>query len=696
MAYTLGSPMFPEVVLQKLETLPTGPGCYIFRGKRDQVLYVGKAKSLRARVRQYFQPNSSDYRYFIPLLERTLGDIETVVTASEKEAVILENSLIKQHRPKYNVRLRDDKDYLSVRLDKQAPWPRLEVVRRPRADGAEYFGPYPSATEARRTLKLINRHFQLRTCDNQQFASRTRPCLEYQIKRCPGPCVLPVPPELYGAQVRYVELFLRGRSAELIASLEDEMRAAARDMEYERAARIRDQITAVRRVTETQRVAEVSDRDRDVFGMYREGESVVVTLLLVRDGFVRDTQTSTFGRAELPDDELIAQMVASRYEEAGAMVPDDVVVPIDFEGRAGLAEWLSERKGKPVTISLPTGRIDPPAAGSAPAEAPPPSDAPVPDEAPPSAAWQLLSLARENAQHAFRERRVRVAGSVVQTEALAQALGLLGPPRSIECVDISHHAGDDTVGAVVCLVDGEPAKRRYRGYHVRTEHSGDDYNAMHEVLSRRFKRGRDGERGWEFPDLFVVDGGRGQLGVALAVMKELGVEDLAVCALAKERENVLGDKVVDRVYQPGRKNPVTMKDNGPALVLLARARDEAHRFANKVREDLHHKRRLRSELDALPGVGPAVRTALLQRFGSVAGVAEAPVEALAAVRGVGAARARTLFEHFHPGVSQLAEPLRRDPEGRHLEVFEADVSPDEDDLVTDTLPDDDLLDAPTG
>jgi len=672
--------MLPEVVLQKLETLPTGPGCYLFRGKKGQVLYVGKAKSLRARVRQYFQPNSSDYRYFIPLLERTLADIDTVVTASEKEAVILENSLIKQHRPKYNVRLRDDKDYLSVRLDKRAPWPRLEVVRRPRADGAEYFGPYPSATEARRTLKLINRHFQLRTCDNLQFASRTRPCLEYQIKRCPGPCVLPVEPEAYGAQVRYVELFLRGKSAELIASLDDEMRSAAKAMEYERAARVRDQITAVRRVTETQRVAEVSDRDRDVFGLYREGESVVVTLLLVRDGFVRDTQTSTFGRAELPDDELIAQMLASRYEEAGATVPDDVVVPIEFEGREGMAEWLSERRGKPVTISLPVSRAETP------------EGSPV-DDTPPTAAWQLLSLARENAQHAFRERRVRVAGAVVQTEALAKALGLAGPPRSIECVDISHHAGDDTVGAVVCLVDGEPAKRRYRGYHVRTEHSGDDYNAMHEVLSRRFKRGRDGERGWEFPDLFVVDGGRGQLGVAVAVMKALGIEDLAVCALAKERENVLGDKVVDRVYQPGRKNPVTMKDNGPAIVLLARARDEAHRFANKVREDLHHKRRLRSELDTLPGVGPAVRTALLQRFGSVAGVSEAPVEAIAAVRGVGAARARTLFEHFHPGVSQLGVPMRNDPDGRHLDD-DADVVPDDDDLVRDTLPDDDLPDTP--
>lgn len=617
--------MLAETVRAKLETLPTSPGCYIFRNKKGAVVYVGKAKSLRARVRQYFQPNSSDYRYFIPLLERVLGDIDTVVTATEKEAVLLENALIKEHRPKYNVRLRDDKDYLSVRLDKRAAWPRLEVVRRPRADGAEYFGPYPSATDARRALRLINRHFQLRTCDDDEFRGRSRPCLEHQIKRCLGPCVLPVDKAQYDAQVGYVELFLRGRNTELAERLEREMRSAAAALDFERAARLRDQVTAMRRVTETQRVAEVSDRDRDVFGLYREGESVVVTLLLVRDGFVRDTQSSTFGRVELPDDELVAQVLSGRYGDDAVTVPHEVVVPVLPDGVEGVQEWLSERAGRPVRVLRPEGD---------------------------GAAAQLLALAMENAQHAFRERRVAVAQAEGQAESLARALELEEPPRVIECVDISHHQGAETVGAIVCLQEGVAYKKKYRGYHVRSEHGGDDYNAMHEVLSRRFKRAKKGDAGWELPDLFVVDGGRGQLNVARAVLQELGITDLPLCSLAKERENVLGEKVVDRVYVPGRKNPVTMKENAPAIVLLARARDEAHRFANKVREDLHHRLRLRSEIDELPGVGPSVRTALLKRFGSLAGVAEATFAELSATAGVGRRRAQTVYEHFHPGVLQ--------------------------------------------
>lgn len=619
------SAMLSEELRMRLETLPTGPGCYVFKSRKGQVIYVGKAKSLRARVRQYFQPNSSDYRYFVPLLERTLGDIETVVTATEKEAVLLENSLIKQHKPRYNVRFRDDKDYLSVRLDKSAAWPRLEVVRRPKADGAVYFGPYPSATDARRTLQIVNRHFQLRTCDDDEFASRTRPCLEYQIKRCQAPCVLPVDKAVYDAQVRYVELFLRGKNTELVGALEAEMRSAAKALEFERAARIRDQITAIGRVTEAQRVAEVSDRDRDVYGLYREGDCVVVTVLLVRDGFVRDTQSMVFAKCEVPDDELIAQVLQARYGSAATTIPDEVVLPLEPEGIDGIREWLAEVRGRAVAIAVPQR----------------------------GTRSQLLALAMENAQHAFRERRVAAAQAEGHAEALARALGLEAPPVTIECVDISHHAGDETVGAIVCLREGVPYKPRYRGYHVRTEANGDDFRAMHEVLSRRFRRAMNGEAGWEFPDLFVVDGGRGQLGVATAVLEALGIKDLRVCALAKERENALGEKMVDRVYLPGRKNPVTIRENGAALVLLARARDEAHRFANKTREDLLARKRLRSELDALPGIGPKLRVVLLKRFGTVARVAEASLDELTEV--LGAQRARGVYEHFHPGIVQLPE-----------------------------------------
>lgn len=617
--------MRSEELQARLETLPTGPGCYVFKGNKGQVLYVGKARSLRSRVRQYFQSGSSDNRYFIPLLERTLADIETVVTASEKEAVLLENSLIKQHKPRYNVRLRDDKDYLSVRLDKSAAWPRLEVVRRPRADGAEYFGPYPSATDARRTLQLVNRHFQLRTCGDDEMASRTRPCLEHQIKRCPGPCVLPVDKAEYDGQVRYVELFLRGKNTELVEGIEREMKSAARALEFERAGRLRDQITAVQRVTETQRVAEVSDRDRDVFGLYREGDCAVVALLLVRDGFVRDTQTTTLAKVEIPDDELIAQVLQSRYSGEAVTIPDEVLIPLEPEGVDGIREWLTEARGRAVAVAVPQR----------------------------GSKSQLLAMATENAQHAFREKRVAVKQAEGHAEALAKALGLEKPPVTIECVDISHHAGDETVGGLVCLRDGVPHKARYRGYHVRTEDTGNDYRAMHEVLSRRFRRAMNGDEGWEFPDLFVVDGGRGQLGIAQTVLQELGIKTLAICALAKERENVMGEKVVDRVYQPGRKNPVTIRENGAALVLLARARDEAHRFANKTREDLLKRKQLRSELDGLPGIGTKLKVVLLRHFGSVSKVADATLAELSTV--VGAQRARGVYEHFHPGVIQLPE-----------------------------------------
>ena len=617
----------PEAVLAKLETLPTQPGCYLFRDRKNTVVYVGKAKSLRSRVRSYFQPGTSDYRFFIPLLERVLGDIETVVTGTEKEAVLLENALIKEHKPRYNVKLRDDKTYLSLRLDKKVDWPRLEVVRRPNADGASYFGPYPSASSARRSLHLVNKHFKLRTCDDTMFKSRTRPCLEYQIKRCPGPCVLEVNQDEYMQQVRLVELFLEGRDVEMCDRLEEDMKHAAKSLEFERAAGLRDQLTALRSVQERQRVAEVSDVDRDVIGIYREGDAVGITVLVVRSGFVRDTQSTVITKMELPDDELVSLYLSQRYgigdEDTVKVtrIPDEIVIPVLPEAHDGIADWLSERRGRKVTLAIPQR----------------------------GARAKLLAMALDNAQHAFREKRVREKGASDHADALQNRLGLPQPPRIIECIDISHHQGGETVGAIVCLKDGVPYKPNYRSYHVRTESTGNDFAAMLEVLQRRFRRGKNEEEGWRLPDLFVVDGGRGQLGIALEALKEVGITNMPVCALAKERENVMGEKLVDRVYQPGRKNPIAIDKHQAALVLLSRARDEAHRFANKIRENLHHRKRLRSELDQLPGVGTKTRVALLRAFGSVAGVKNASLDDMARVQGVGAARARTVFEHFHPG-----------------------------------------------
>src|SRR5258706_2810473 len=337
--------MLPQAFLEKLETLPAQPGCYLFKDKKGVIVYVGKAKSLRSRVRSYFQQSSSDDRPFIPLLQRTLGDFETIVTASEKEAAILEDSLIKEHRPRYNVKLRDDKSYLCLRIDTSHPWPRVEPVRRPSPDGARYFGPYHSATAARRTLHLVNKHFQLRTCSDQELGQRKRPCLQYQIRRCLAPCVYDVDKQWYQDQVRAVGLFLDGRHDELSNELEGRMRSASKTLEFELAATYRDQLRAVDAIRQEQRVVAVKDVDQDVVGMYREADLVEIAVLFIRSGRVTDTAHFPMRGVELPDNEVVAAFVSQFYGEGGnaVLIPDEVVVPMSFDGDGGVAEWLSDR-----------------------------------------------------------------------------------------------------------------------------------------------------------------------------------------------------------------------------------------------------------------------------------------------------------------------------------------------------------------
>jgi excinuclease ABC subunit C len=733
--------MLPHVVVDKLDALPAQPGCYLFRGAEGEILYIGKAKSLRSRVRSYFQEGTSDTRAFLPILRRLLVDLDTIVVSSEKEAAILENSLIKQHKPRFNIKLRDDKEFLSLRIDPRIPWPRLDVVRKPAPDGARYFGPYPSATSARRTLHLVNKHFQLRTCTDADMAGRTRPCLQYQIKRCPGPCVYDVDAALYGAQVRAVGLFLDGRHDELSAELELRMKSASREMRFEEAASYRDQLRAVQSVQESQRLVGDKEIDQDVMGLYREGELVEIALMYVRKGRVNDTAFFSLRGVEVEDEEVIGALLRQYYDEVGqgveagagaGYVPDEVIAPVVPEGVDGVIEWMSELRGRAVRVLAPQ-RGD---------------------------RKKLLDLAQENAAHSFREKKRAADDIVSRLGQIQQKLRLPVLPRRIECIDISHLGGQDTVGAIVALRDGVPDKKRYRTFHVRGVSGGDDYGAMREVLSRRFKRAlaasptpppvapltpavtsaaplsgpvspsgqelstkgqrpdsysttpltgstgplsgeapesgalsvdggsgggegpvveeldllsepetRGGEAGadtpeepgsgeeepvvigvlpplsddpWALPDLLVVDGGRGQLNVALGAARDLGIVGLSIVGLAKERENVAGETMVDRVYLPGQKNGVPLKSQSTALLFLARARDEAHRFSNKAREKLGKARRFRSALDDIPGIGPKTRLALLEAFGTVAGVAQATDEALRAVPGVTARTLRNL------------------------------------------------------
>ncbi len=645
----------------KLESLPKTPGVYLFKDKAGAVLYVGKAKSLRSRVKSYFQDGGSDARYFIPILQKIVRDLETVVTSTEKEAAVLENELIKQHQPRFNVKLRDDKDFLCLRVDTSAAWPRLETVRRPSPDGARYYGPYHSATSARRTLHLVNKHFQLRTCSDAELASRRRPCLQYQIKRCPAPCVMKVDEAWYGEMVRAVGLFLEGRHDELSGELERRMRDASRATEFELAAIYRDQLRAVTAVREEQRVVSVKDVDQDVIGLYREASLAEVLVLEVRAGRVTDSVSYSLRGVELPDEEVLSGFLTEYYGSADrglSMIPDEILVPLLPDGAEGVAEWLGELRSKKVSIH-------------------------VPQRGP---KVELLALASENAAHAFREKQRKHDDLDSRLDEIQQRLRLPAPPHRIECCDISHLGGGDTVGSIVSLLDGQPDRKHYRSYHVKSVADGDDYGAMYEVLARRFRRGKaaraeaasaaqaasttaaeseveemeagpeseDGvdiankeaeapapieraaraDNEWDLPDLLVVDGGRGQLGVALSAARDLGLHDLPIVGLAKERESATGDKVVERVYLPGQKNGIPLRSQSSALFFLARARDEAHRFANHIRKRLGKSRRLRSEVEDIPGLGPAAKKALLRELGSMEAIRKAPDEKILAVPGV--------------------------------------------------------------
>jgi len=624
----------------KIESLPKSPGCYLFKDKAGTVVYIGKAKSLRSRVHSYFQESGSDSRYFIPILRRIVRDLETVVTGSEKEAAVLENELIKQHQPRFNVKLRDDKDFLCLRLDTSKAWPRIETVRRPSPDGARYFGPYHSATSARRTLHLVNKHFQLRTCSDAELASRRRPCLQYQIKRCPAPCVIDIDKAWYGEQVRSVALFLEGRHDELSGELTQRMRDASRAMEFELAAIYRDQLRAVDAVRESQRVVAMKDVDQDVIGLYREGSLIEILVLEVRSGRVNDTASFSLRGVELPDDEVLAGFLNQYYagqERFAPLIPDEILVSLLPDGAEGVAEWLGELRGKKVLLFVPQRgpKVD------------------------------LLAMATENAAHSFREKQRSNDDIESRLEELRDRLRLPSLPHRIECCDISHLGGGDTVGSIVSLLDGQLDKKHYRSFHVKTVADGDDYAAMYEVLGRRFRRGRTArieaaaaeeaaaaapesdsepepgeksavkpEQEWNLPDLFVVDGGRGQLGVALQAARDLGLHDLPIVGLAKERETVTGEKMVDRVYLPGQKNGIPLRSTSSALFFLARARDEAHRFANHMRKKLGKARRLRSDIDDVPGIGAEVKKALLRELGSMVGIREATDEKILAVTGV--------------------------------------------------------------
>ena len=589
-------------IAEKLANLPSRPGVYLMRDKAGKVIYVGKAKDLHSRIRAYF--NSADERSQVQFLVKRIEDIETLVTTSDKEALILENNLIKQYKPRYNIRLKDDKSYLSIKVTTAHPWPRIFATRKIVKDGSRYFGPFSSAVAARETIDIIEKHFLLRNCTDHNFRNRSRPCLQYQIKRCMAPCVLPVPEDVYREQVREAMLFIDGKRQELVAELRQRMQEKSEALEYEAAARIRDQIQAVEKTLEKQRMVAHWGADQDIFGLYREGGFIEVQVLLVRQGKLTDNISYSLEDLEFPDEEIVASVLTQFYQ-GPRFVPDEILVPVELEDCDARAEYLSERKDKKIEIICPQ-RGD---------------------------KRHLLQMAEENAKQSFGERHDQEKAREKMLRELQQNLHLKRYPQRIECFDISTIHGAHAVGSMVTFINGEPDKRFYRHFRIRTidaSSGGDDFGMMLEMLKRRFARGKEDA---DLPDLIVVDGGKGQLAMALTAMAELGIEDVDAVGLAKMRVQAAArsaeiERSEERVFLPGQSNPVILRHNSNALFLLQRVRDEAHRFAITYHRKLRSRQTLYSALDRIPGVGGARKRALLRAFGSVKRIGAATLEEL--------------------------------------------------------------------
>jgi len=588
----------------RLAAVPTRPGVYLLKDRQGKVIYVGKAANLRTRLRTYLR--GGDERSQIRFLLERLASFETLVTGTDKEALILENNLIKQYRPRYNIRLKDDKSYVSVKVTVKDPWPRVLVTRRIVKDGHRYFGPFASASAVRETIDTIRKVFPLRTCSDPVFRNRSRPCIEYDIKRCLGPCVLPVDRAAYEAHLRQVMLLLEGRNGEVAKELRRQMERAAAEERFEDAGRLRDQVQAIEKTQERQQAVEHWGANQDVFGLYREGGSIEVQVLFVRGGTLVGNRAYGFDDLEFPDDEVLEGVLTQFYQATTHDVPDEILLPLPISDANVRAEYLGERRRRKVTILVPQ-RSD---------------------------KLRLAEMARQNAAQSFAERRDAGQQAARMGADLQHRLRLRSAPRRIECIDIATIQGTHSVGSLVAFDEGVPAKAGYRHYRLRSVTGTDDFAAVAEVVRRRF---RDRERGG-VPDLLVIDGGLGQLAAARAALAELPLE-LDVVALAKERverDATASDirRRPERVFAPGRKNPIVLRANSSALFLLQRVRDEAHRFANTYHQKLRAEARLASPLDAVAGVGPRRRRALLRRFGSLKRIGEASAEELTSVPGI--------------------------------------------------------------
>jgi excinuclease ABC subunit C len=599
-----------------IDNFPSSPGVYLMKGSDGKIIYVGKARNLKKRVRQYVL-GSGDARLHIRFMVQLVEAVDFIVTDTEKEALILENTLIKQHHPKYNINLRDDKTYFSLRMDMKEQFPRLSLVRKVPSDGARYFGPYSSATAAKEVLKQLYKMFPLRHYPLATCVSRKRPCLYYQIKQCSAPCCGLISKPDYAALAEGAALFLEGKNTEIGRIYRNRMSQASQEMRYEDAARYRDLLKAIEVTVERQKVVS-SGGDSDVFGLHRVGDEVQISVLHIRGGALTGSRGFTFDWA-METEEGLASFL-NEYYDMDNPIPPLILIPLQIPEPAPLEELLGEKSGRKVSISVPQRgpKLD------------------------------IVKLAEKNAQTAAEERLARESSSEALLGDLADRLNLPLPPRRIECYDISNIQGEMAVGSRVVFIDGKADKSLYRRYRIRGVLQSDDFAMMREVLSRRFRADSDEEK----PDLIVVDGGIGQLNVLTAVLDELGVDGIEAAGLAKSRvtrdmESPELSRSDERVFKPGRKNPIVLRQNSAPLLLLVRIRDEAHRFAVTYHKAVRSKVLTSSELEGVSGIGGKRKKALLTRFGSLKRVKEASVEELTGTPGMTEGAAKALWKHLH-------------------------------------------------
>lgn len=597
-------------IANKLRLVTNEPGVYLMKDASGTVIYIGKARSLKKRLSSYFK-NSGRPDIKVGILVAKIEDFETVITGTEKEALILESNLIKKHKPRYNVILKDDKRYPSLRIDLNEKYPNFSIVRKIGTDDAKYFGPFASAYAVRETLRTINKTFKLRKCKAKDFKTRTRPCLHCQMEGCLAPCCLDVDPAVYREQVSEAIMFLQGRTPDLIRKVKKQMSAAAQAQEFERAARLRDKIFALERTIEKQIAVTTDFKDRDVFALARSPEFSVITVITVRNGFLTATRHYEFDASISTDEEMIAAFIRQYYERH-PFVPDELLTSVSLGDTDLIVEWLRDIKNKKTHINHPQR----------------------------GEKARLVNLAVHNAENELKNVIASHSAEMDLLLRLQKKLRLRQLPARIECFDNSNISGTEPVAAMVVFENARPQKNHYRRYRIKTVSEHDDYAYMEEALNRRFGKG---DASKPYPDLLMLDGGKGQLNIALAVIRNLGLEgEFDIIGIAKKDEHKGESR--DKIFKPGRANPVNFGREGELLLLLQRIRDEAHRFAVTFHRKRRAQRSLRSVLDTIPGVGPKRKAALLNQFRTIKNIRAADPEEIRALPGFNRKVAKAVLE----------------------------------------------------